>query len=103
MKLGIASFVSNDLKYPANGPTHMLEGILQLILMSLNFRQPPTTRDHGLKPQNSEVFPTSSSSCVANGVDGNMRQEGLSYYGNLEDIIELNYHGQFWIMLFKCK
>ncbi|WVZ26448.1 hypothetical protein V8G54_004992 [Vigna mungo] len=33
----------------------------------------------------------------------NLRQADLSYYGKLEDIIELNYYGQFKVVLFKCK
>ena len=56
-----------------------------------------------MKTQNSGVFLTSSTSCVASSVDGNAREAELAYYGKLEDIIELNYYGYFKITLFRCK
>jgi len=56
-----------------------------------------------MKSQNSGVFLTSSTSCVASSVDNNIREANLAYYGKLEDIIELNYYGHFKITLFKCK
>ena len=49
------------------------------------------------------MFLTSSTSCVASGVDQHIRQANLAYYGKLEDIIELNYYGHFKVILFKCK
>ena len=53
--------------------------------------------------QNSGVFLTSNTSCVASSADGNLRQADLPYYGKLEDIIEINYYGRFAVILFKCK
>ncbi|XP_075076271.1 uncharacterized protein LOC142162942 [Nicotiana tabacum] len=38
-----------------------------------------------------------------NGVDRNLQQADLPYYGKLEDIIEINYNGRFKVVLFKCK
>ncbi|XP_057760440.1 uncharacterized protein LOC130980816 [Arachis stenosperma] len=45
----------------------------------------------------------SSTPCVASASDADVRNADLSYYGKLEDIIELNYNGQFRVTLFKCK
>ncbi|KAH0652728.1 hypothetical protein KY289_030406 [Solanum tuberosum] len=60
-------------------------------------------REEGLKTQNSGVFLTSKTSCVASTSDGNLRQAEIPYYGKLEDIIEINYNGRFKVVLFKCK
>ncbi|KAJ1426161.1 putative transposase, Ptta/En/Spm, plant [Sesbania bispinosa] len=60
-------------------------------------------RDEGLKTQNNGVFLTSNTLCVASSIDANVQQADLSYYGKLEDIIELNYYGLFKVVLFKCK
>lgn len=56
-----------------------------------------------MKEHNSGVFINSKTSCVARSVDKNLRQAELSYYGKLEDIIEINYNGMFKVVLFKCK
>ena len=101
MNPDVVSTVSDDLKYLANGPTQYGRRFSAFNINGFKFRT--ATRDHGLKTQNSGVFVTSSTSCIASRVDGNLRQADLSYYGKLEDIIELNYYGQFRVTLFKCK
>ncbi|KAK6797222.1 hypothetical protein RDI58_004924 [Solanum bulbocastanum] len=45
----------------------------------------------------------SDTSCIASSADRNARQADLPYYGKLENIIELNYYGEFRVVLFKCK
>ena len=56
-----------------------------------------------MKTQNSGVFLTSDTSCIASNADRNATQVELPYYGKLEDIIELNYYGRFMVVLFKCQ
>ena len=101
MNPDISNTVSEDLKFLAKGPTQHARRFSAFNINGFKFRT--TAREHGLKTQNSGVFLTSSTSCVASGVDGNLRQADLSYYGKLEDIIELNYYGRFRVTLFKCK
>jgi len=60
-------------------------------------------REEGLRTQNSGVFLMSNTSCVSSSNDGNIRQADLPYYGKLEDIIQINYYGQFCVTLFKYK
>jgi len=62
-----------------------------------------SNREHGLKTQNKGVFLTSSTSCVTSKADQKFSKENLAYYGKVEDIIELNYYGNFKVTLFKCK
>nr|XP_007140984.1 hypothetical protein PHAVU_008G157400g [Phaseolus vulgaris]ESW12978.1 hypothetical protein PHAVU_008G157400g [Phaseolus vulgaris] len=97
----ISSTVANDLKYLAQGPTTHARRISAFNVNGFKFRT--ESREHDLKTQNCGVFLTSSTSCVVSGVDQNIRQANLAYYGKLEDIIELNYYGHFKVILFKCK
>ena len=58
--------------------------------------------DLWLKTQNSGVFGTFGTRSYASSIDNQMRFGGVPYYGRLEDIIEINYHGHFSVVLFKC-
>jgi len=93
--------VSDDLKYLARGPTPHARRFTAFNVNGFKFRT--QSREHGMKTQNSRVFLTSSTSCVASSADNNIREADLAYYGKLEDIIELNYYGKFKVTLFKCK
>nr|XP_007134681.1 hypothetical protein PHAVU_010G067100g [Phaseolus vulgaris]ESW06675.1 hypothetical protein PHAVU_010G067100g [Phaseolus vulgaris] len=97
----ISSTVSNDLKYLSQGPTPHARRFSAFNVNGFKFRT--ESREHGLKTQNSGVYLTSSTSCVASMADQNIREADLAYYGKLEDIIELNYYGRFKVTLFKCK
>ncbi|BAU02026.1 hypothetical protein VIGAN_11143000 [Vigna angularis var. angularis] len=93
--------MSTDLKFLARGP---LDNARRFTAYNINgFKFRTLTRDEGLRTQNSGVFLTSNTACVSSTVDRNLRQADLSYYGKLEDIIELNYYGRFKVVLFKCK
>jgi len=59
-------------------------------------------RDLWLKTQNNGVFGTFGTMSYASSSDNQMQFGGVSYYGRLVDIIEINYHGRFSIVLFKC-
>ncbi|XP_072087138.1 uncharacterized protein [Arachis hypogaea] len=51
---------------------------------------------------NSRVYVTSDTRSYASKRDSNVAVGGVLYYGRLVDIIELNYSGQFTVVLFKC-
>ena len=93
--------MSDDLKYLSQGPTPHARRFSAFNVNGFKFRT--ESREHGLKTQNSGVYLTSSTSCVASRADQNIREADLAYYGKLEDIIELNYYGRFKVTLFKCK
>ncbi|KAH0669882.1 hypothetical protein KY285_024019 [Solanum tuberosum] len=101
MNPDILSTVSDYLKFLANGPAPHARRFTIFNINGIKFRT--TSREHELKTQNSGVFLTSSTACIATSSDGNLRLADLPYYGKLEDIIELNYYGQFTVTLFKCK
>ncbi|WVZ05464.1 hypothetical protein V8G54_018810, partial [Vigna mungo] len=58
--------------------------------------------DLWLKTQNSRVFGKFGTRSYASSNDNQMQFGGVPYYGRLVDIIEINYHGRFSIVLFKC-
>ena len=77
--------ISDDLKFLARGPLPNAKRFNAYNINGFKFRT--TNREEGLKTQNSGVFTNAE----------------VGYYGRLEDIIELNYYGQFSVVLFKCK
>ncbi|XP_016185255.1 uncharacterized protein LOC107626859 isoform X4 [Arachis ipaensis] len=93
--------MSTDIKFLARGPMMNARRFSVYDINGYRFRT--LTREFGLKTQNSGVFLVSNTPCIASIADRNMRQANLPYYDKLEDIIELNYHGQFSVVLFKCK
>ncbi|XP_061363146.1 uncharacterized protein LOC133306783 [Gastrolobium bilobum] len=101
MNPDIINSVSDQLKFLARGPLLQARRYTAYNINGFKFRT--LDRDKGLKTQNSGVFLTSNTSCVASNADANLRRADLPYYGKLEDIIELNYYGFFKVTLFKCK
>ncbi|XP_015955341.1 uncharacterized protein LOC107479750 [Arachis duranensis] len=62
----------------------------------------PLEREEGLKTQNGGVYVTSDTRSYASKRDNNVAVGSVSYYEKLVDIIELNYSGQFTVVLFRC-
>ncbi|XP_016476614.2 uncharacterized protein LOC107798160 [Nicotiana tabacum] len=93
--------MSIDLKFLARGPLVVARRFTAYNINGSKFRT--LAREEGLRTQNSGVFLTSKTSCVASSIDGNLRQVELPYYGKLEDILEINYYGRFKVVLFKCR
>lgn len=100
MNPDISTAIPDDLKYLAKGPLTQARRCSAFNVNGFKFRT--VAREHGFKTQNSGVYLTSSTSCVASSADGNIREADLSYYGKLEDIIELSYSGRYKVTLFKC-
>ena len=97
----MANSISLDLKFLARGPTQVAQRFSAYNINGFKFRT--LAREEGLKTQNSGIYLTSKTSCVASSSDRNAQQADLAYYGKLEDIIELNYYGRFSVVLFKCQ
>ncbi|XP_070020461.1 uncharacterized protein [Nicotiana sylvestris] len=93
--------MSIDLKFLARGPSVVARSFTTYNINRSKFRT--LAREEGLRTQNSGVFLTSKTSCVASSIDENLRQAELPYYGKLEDILEINYYGRFKVVLFKCR
>jgi len=99
MNPDITSTIPDDLKYLAKDPSTQAGRCSAYNINGFKFRT--VAWERGFKTQNNEVYLTSATSCVASSADGNVREADLSYYGKLQDIIELNYSG-FKVTLFKC-
>nr|XP_007162033.1 hypothetical protein PHAVU_001G118000g [Phaseolus vulgaris]ESW34027.1 hypothetical protein PHAVU_001G118000g [Phaseolus vulgaris] len=91
---------SDDLKFLAMGPIDCAKRYSAYNVNGFKFRI--LERDLWLKTQNSGVFGTFGTRSYASSSDTQMRFGGVAYYGRLIDIIEINYHGRFSIVLFKC-
>ena len=81
----MANSISLDLKFLARGPTQVAQRFSAYNINGFKFRT--LAREEGLKTQNSEIYLTSKTSCVASSSDRNAQQADLAYYGKLEDII----------------
>ncbi|XP_060170410.1 uncharacterized protein LOC132601328 [Lycium barbarum] len=99
MNPDIANTISTDLEFLARGPMTNARRFTAYNINGFKFRT--LSREQGSKTQNSGVFLTSGTSCIASNADRYARQADLPYYGKVEDIIELNYYGRFRVCLFK--
>ncbi|XP_057440976.1 uncharacterized protein LOC130732968 [Lotus japonicus] len=93
--------ISEEMKFLAKGPMQHAKRYSAYNINGFKFRT--VDSEDGLQTQNSGVFLTSKTPCVASSANANLRQVDLPYYGKLEDIIELNYYSCFQVVLFKCK
>ena len=59
-------------------------------------------RDSKCTTQNSGVFLTALTTSFASSKDENPITSEVSYYGAVEDILEIDYYGEFSVVLFKC-
>jgi len=73
--------VSNGLKYLAQGPTPHARRFITFNVNEFKFRT--KSQEHGMKTQKNEVFLTSSTSCVTNSANDNIKQANLAYYEKL--------------------
>ncbi|XP_009797947.1 uncharacterized protein [Nicotiana sylvestris] len=101
MNPDISNTISTDLEFLAQCPMPDARRFTAYNINGFKFRT--VSREQGLKTQNSRVFLTSNTSCIASNADKNATQAELPYYGKFEDIIKLNYYGWFIIVLFKCQ
>ncbi|KAL4394439.1 hypothetical protein AHAS_Ahas02G0152100 [Arachis hypogaea] len=91
---------SNELQWLACGSIAHAKRYQAYNVNGFKFRT--MSREEGMKTQNSVVYVTSYTRNYASKRDANVAVGGVSYYGRLVDIIELNYSGQFTVVLFKC-
>ncbi|XP_072078255.1 uncharacterized protein [Arachis hypogaea] len=95
-----SSMHPNELQWLACGPNVQVSHYTSYNVNGFKFRT--LSREEGLKTQNSGVYVTSDTRSYASKRDSNVAVGSVSYYGKLVDIIELNYSGQFTVVLFRC-
>ena len=91
---------SKDLKLLACGPMIQARHFGAYSVNGYKFRT--ITKEDGLKTQNSGVYVSSNTRSYASMCDNRVAVGSVPYYGKIVDIIELNYSGQFTVVLFKC-
>lgn len=93
--------ITDDLRCLALGPS---EKVLKYTAYNVNgFKFRATEREANLKTQNSGVYVAAETMSYASSRDSNPRTGTVSYYGNLIEVMELNYYEVFKVVLFKCK
>ncbi|KAL4357658.1 hypothetical protein AHAS_Ahas09G0208700 [Arachis hypogaea] len=92
---------SNELQWLACRPLAQARRFQAYNINGFKFRT--ISREEGMKTQNSEIYVTSDTRSYASKRDVNVAVGGVLYYRRLVDIIEINYSGQFTIVLFKSR
>ncbi|XP_018484525.1 uncharacterized protein LOC108855255 isoform X1 [Raphanus sativus] len=93
--------ITDDLRCLALGPSKKVVKYTAYNVNGFKFRT--VEREAELKTQNSGVYVAAETMSYASARDCNPRTGTVAYYGNLIEVIELNYYEVFKVVLFKCK
>ncbi|XP_074323270.1 uncharacterized protein LOC141660205 [Apium graveolens] len=91
---------SSDLGVFALGPNRTARRFTGYVVNGYRFHT--SDRDSRCTTQNSGVYLTAQTTSFSSSRYGNPIVGDVSYYGSIEDIIELDYCGLFTVVLFKC-
>lgn len=92
--------ITDDIRCLALGPSDKVLKYTAYNINGCKFRT--TEREANLKTQNSDVYVAAETMSYASSCDPNPRTGIVPYYGNLTEVIELNYYEVFKVVLFKC-
>jgi len=92
--------VPQRLKELSCGPSSVAKRLSGYLINGYRFHT--TKRDATHKTQNSGVTLVSLTPSYASSKDENPRIEPVTYYGAINDIIELDYYGHFKFVMFRC-
>jgi len=99
--LEATSNILKDVKVLAQGPSYIAK---RFNAFDVNNRyQFRTKQSEEFKvTQNSGVMVVSKTESYASTSDNTPKSANITYYGRLNDIVELNYYEKFKVILFKC-
>lgn len=99
-EVGKKENVSRELLSLAKGPARSAKRYSGYVINGYRFHT--KKRDSKCTTQNSGVFLTALTTSFASSKDENPIIGDVSYYGQIEEIIELDYWGSFTVVLFRC-
>lgn len=100
-EVGKMDEASKELEVLALGPTRKAKKFTGYVVNGYRFHT--TSRDSRCTTQNSGVFVSAQTISFANSRDQNPIVGSVNYYGSIEEILELDYWGEFTVVLFKCR
>lgn len=100
LEVGKKEFISKELELLALGPNPSAKRFSGYVING--FRFCTKERDAKCTTQNSGVFQSSLTTSFASSKDQNPQVGDVDYYGSIEEILEIDYWGDFTVVLFKC-
>lgn len=100
LKLQLAEVIPEHVKWLSKGPPFAVKKYTGYYVNGFRFHT--MKRDGNVVTQNSGVTLTAITHSFSSSKDQNPIVGDIMYYGSLEDIIELSYHGHFRVVLFRC-
>ncbi|XP_060182233.1 uncharacterized protein LOC132611890 [Lycium barbarum] len=94
-------FKEKDIKVLAEGPTKIAK-IFNAFDVNNGYRFRTKQSEESKETQNSGVMVVSKTESYASTSDNAPKSANITYYGRVNDIVELNYYEEFKVVLFKC-
>ncbi|CAL1395493.1 unnamed protein product [Linum trigynum] len=92
---------SNMIKHIASGPNYIAQSFSGYLINGYRFHT--LGHEKNLQTQSSGVTLTAMTSSYASSKDKNPVLANVTYYGAIEEIIQLDYYSHFKVVLFKCR
>ena len=92
--------VPNWIKELSRGPNSIAKRYSGYLINGYRFHT--KRRDARQKTQNSGVTLVALTTSFASSKDSNLVDANLTYYGRINDIVEIDYYGYFKVVLFRC-
>lgn len=99
-EVGKKEDISKELELLAMGPNRSAKKFCGYVINGYRFHT--KYRDAWSKTQNSGVFLTALTTSFASSKDQTPKVGDVDYYGAIEEILEIDYWGEFTVLLFKC-
>lgn len=99
-KLQQGESIPEHVQWLSKGPSFVAKKHTGYLVNGYRFHT--MRRDTNCVTQNSGVTSIAITSSFASRKDNNPKVGNVQYYGSIDEIIEMSYHGHFSVVLFKC-